>query len=910
MYGGISLAIYIHGVAQELLRIVRATSGADLGDDEVANIYREMSCQVRDQSPPWERRCPTRFVIDVLSGTSAGGINAVFLAKALAIRSQDLENLRQTWLEMADIDKILNRSGSPTQSLLDGMWMYQKLYKAFIDMNTSPRDPDLGYMQVEQLDLFVTTTDLNGVSIPIRLADMNVPEKVHKGDFNFRCDNIQLARGRHPDPLDVELDRLSRRDFDLQLDPMLAFACRCTSSFPIAFAPVKLADIKPVIGQAVYYRDRERFVELFRWIPSMPTFVTQRPLTVEQRELADGGYLDNKPFDWAVNALAFRATTLPHIRKLFFIDPFPEIAGADMDQLHFDFFENTIAGLVILPHYQTIREEIDRVKTMNRTQERLRFLQEQTIGGRPNVDFEATRVDVLTERYGSVYATYHVVRLFDCTDDLARTLCGLYTSAPSGDAFLAVRYLVRAWREATYAPNGENSKRLENEFFSDFDFSFRMRRAVHLLLWAQHGKKPELCDLMVRHLTRLHRQREQLTLANDTNLLWPAVVEAGKRLTWDYMKTILEPITDPERMVRAKAAYAENREALEALVRVVKERWSRVFDLNRDELQQLRDRDPHIKSEYQAFDYRDMVSLAFLEGSDVSEHATTEIYRISPADGIQPRAVRDNNGPKPDNPLEKKLAGYTVQAFGAFLKLDWRQNDILWGRLDACDRIVSAALNRQEDKPLRDDFVKRLQNAIVIQENNLRSTQYLAPAVRAIDGDRLQSYLRDQYLLPKWPTHKDSVRRIAEAVDIFGRMIEEDVGKKNRLTNWLRTGGGLVAQLVGLLAPRSFGRVFWDYWLALFGATSVVLFILASIIGQEQARTLGLYGMGATVVVWILSGIIGKLLDGLKVPKVVVRVAKWMLAAAVIVLIAIGIVHFRQEASDAWHRLLRMFGQG
>src|SRR5579864_5231103 len=160
MYGGISLCIYIHGVAQELLRLVRATSGACIADDAVAQIYREMSCWVRDQDPTKkddpDRRCRTRFVIDLLSGTSAGGINAVFLAKALALRSRDLQKLRETWLETADINKILNFRGlsEPKRSLLDGNLMYQKLYEAFRGMNDGPFDTDDGYAQVEQIDLF------------------------------------------------------------------------------------------------------------------------------------------------------------------------------------------------------------------------------------------------------------------------------------------------------------------------------------------------------------------------------------------------------------------------------------------------------------------------------------------------------------------------------------------------------------------------------------------------------------------------------------------------------------------------------------------------------------------------------------------------------------------------------------
>lgn len=252
MCGGVSLAIYIHGVAQELLRLVRATSGADLDGDEVAKLYQEMSGKVRDQASPDDpdKRCKTRFVIDILSGTSAGGINAVFLAKALAIRSKDLERLRQTWLETADMDKLLNRGGvfEPKRALLNGNWMYQQLYKALGDMNSEPKDVDDAYAPVERLDLFVTTTDLNGVSIPIRLADMAVPEKVHKGCFNFRCDAVKLAQGHTPRDLDIQLDKLARDDFQKDFDAMLAFASRCTSSFPIAFAPFKLHDIEGPVG--------------------------------------------------------------------------------------------------------------------------------------------------------------------------------------------------------------------------------------------------------------------------------------------------------------------------------------------------------------------------------------------------------------------------------------------------------------------------------------------------------------------------------------------------------------------------------------------------------------------------------------------------------------------------------------
>ena len=59
----------------------------------------------------------TRVVVDVISGTSAGGINGVFLAKAIA-HDLSQKSLRDLWFEEADIGKLLTgprpwtRSGS------------------------------------------------------------------------------------------------------------------------------------------------------------------------------------------------------------------------------------------------------------------------------------------------------------------------------------------------------------------------------------------------------------------------------------------------------------------------------------------------------------------------------------------------------------------------------------------------------------------------------------------------------------------------------------------------------------------------------------------------------------------------------------------------------------------------------
>ena len=67
---------------------------------------------------------------------------------------------------------------------------------------------------------------------------------------------------------------------------------------------------------------------------------------------------------------------------------------------------------------------------------------------------------------------------------------------------------------------------------------------------------------------------------------------------------------------------------------------------------------------------------------------TNELYRIEP---IRISAL--------DTKLAgargvDKLAGVKIGHFGAFFDADWRKNDILWGRLDACERLFNTVNDR------------------------------------------------------------------------------------------------------------------------------------------------------------------------------------------------------------------------
>ena len=56
------------------------------------------------------RQLDLRVITDVVAGASAGGINGIFLARALA-HDLPISNLRAMWLELADVTELLAPEG-------------------------------------------------------------------------------------------------------------------------------------------------------------------------------------------------------------------------------------------------------------------------------------------------------------------------------------------------------------------------------------------------------------------------------------------------------------------------------------------------------------------------------------------------------------------------------------------------------------------------------------------------------------------------------------------------------------------------------------------------------------------------------------------------------------------------------
>ena len=223
LYGGVSLAIYIYGVALEFLRVMRAADG------EAGNPYKELLDKTE-----------SKMVVDIISGTSAGGINGVLLAKALTsgLSSESFGLLRNIWLEAADLSSLLKPGRPEMAALLDENFFEERLSQGLqqIDGKANLNNPG-----IKALDLYVSSTDLYGriaseSELGSTFFDTPIESREYRRMFHFRF------RTKGYNEYDKELGN-KVDDFAGNMNATLVKACRATSAFPFALRPVTLRSI-------------------------------------------------------------------------------------------------------------------------------------------------------------------------------------------------------------------------------------------------------------------------------------------------------------------------------------------------------------------------------------------------------------------------------------------------------------------------------------------------------------------------------------------------------------------------------------------------------------------------------------------------------------------------------------------
>jgi patatin-related protein len=835
IYGGVSLAIYINGIVQEMLHLVRSTAIEETELSPVEQVYRKLANRVGTperandgltlvQTPTGKKtsrassplrpgkaalrkedagnKIHTKFVVDILSGTSAGGINAVYLAKALA-NNLNIESLARMWITEADLNLLMNDTKIdpsylqqvPPPSLLNGKWMYLKLLQALNAMN-----PDATALKsrivsslVDDLDLYCTSTDLYGLPVEIALTDENVKEERFRNFYHFK--RRIGASGSVAD------------DFTTEMDPFLAFAARCTSSFPFAFEPMELGDIADIVDSDSTFRQyrslqspESGIVQLFgkkiaklsgaakfAEICSIYQSIQARDqIDFQARPFGDGGYLDNKPFTYAIETLKQRHADLPVDRKLIYIEPGPENLDAaglkkKAKNARPNAIENSLDALVTLPRYETIRQDIENVIEWNADIARLHRVLDDI---NKEIEKASSAISSQTDHDDSNYQArdaYLRLRLSSSADQLTCALAqSIHVDTFSAEG-QALRSMVGEWRATKFTLLSDEQKFLD---LFDFDFcerAIRFLRTQLQLLPEDHTRKEaleSLADITRRFMGRRNRQLG-LSLSDLGD------GQAAFDCWTQYLRFIVDPKaaalaldekfpnpSSPQVSVPPASPLAELFQATDqgrdARVSWLFENWTKTeilspsFDAHGKPLprytfqeiigcigKQISEvygtitQDDRCKSDPQFVPPNGMTPLQYFMhcmialfgmcsashtsaldrfvlqdtyiypivfGTSLGEFEPVDIFRISPQD-TTPIAGTAPEGSKTPSP---PLRGASLGAFGAFLDQDWRMNDMLRGRLDGAERLITAILPDSDARTMavREDLIRQAQEAV------------------------------------------------------------------------------------------------------------------------------------------------------------------------------------------------------
>ncbi len=735
MYGGVSLAIYINGVAREFFRAVRGNG-----------VYKLLKA-LRD----------TDLVVDIVSGTSAGGINGILLAYALC-NDKDFASTANLWRRDGDIRRLLRSpdGSDPSQSILNSEGYYQpRLEDAFRGMEdyTPQDDVELNFnSNVKELDLFVTGTDVDG-NIYTQFDDAGHPIDVkdHRSIFVLKH---RAGRKEQFSPYPSYHDPNNNPAATFGA---LAKLARITSCFPAFFAPVHVSTDNA---------DEDRKLQLWGALGKDACFL-------------DGGVIDNKPFTYTLREIFNRTSTREVDRKLFYVEPDPERWTQPARATKPNILQAVLASLIGIPGYESISDDLKLLATHNTKLKQYRRLVSALKNQR-----SAARSDRATNGEASADSSlYEQSRLMSLSERVVR---GVLRKDGAEVHFSPEERRVAAELHTQFDKHLGKSRAL----FEDFDVSYRLRRLYHVVyvinsllygedllpakgtekmlqlekkykgLWAALNRQIEILEILQARMENLidgadfelHKKWESVRSGSAmpeevSDTIW---WEAGAALNMLLNTDIVIPATGEEIKIAAKlrdayrtslkkrapvdpqclnalsnqlkksVAYitqnfvtnnlktvSSNHNLLDildsyeaellsqfltthpGLVVRASQGWPKPLPVSPEAFREGCRANPDLRladvvhQAYYNFRALDEVLLPIELIGDLNEKDIVETIRISPADaekGFSSKSLAD------------KVSGDALYHFGSFFKRSWRSNDILWGRLDGCCQLIETLL--------------------------------------------------------------------------------------------------------------------------------------------------------------------------------------------------------------------------
>jgi patatin-related protein len=693
-----------------------------------------------------------RVLTDIVTGASAGGINAVFLAQAIH-SGHDLEPLTELWLANADVERLLDPDARPwsraaklwamplvwwllrrpgnavsesvapetraevrrkVSHLIRGRWFEPPfsgygfsnlLYDALMAVNSGePRAPLLP--PGHPLDLLVTATDFRGYLSVLRMhSPPSVEESEHRMPIAFRTKTPPNGGYNLAEPLE------------------LIMAARATASFPGAFPPLRLEEIDRLGREhGREWNGRAAFLERI-----MPVHVAHG--NEANVSLIDGSVLINAPFAAARAALASRPAQREVDRRFVYIDPRPDRFG-DIDRSidrPVGFFGAIFGSLSTIPREQPIRDNLEALERQSREAVRVSRI---VAALRPEVETAVEKLFGLTlfldrptpkrlaawrlkaqqaaaDRAGYAFQTYAQEKVAGILEALAAIVLAaapglmLHDSAPIVEQLR--RELDRRGLFSLAAPGGGLSEDAI-AFLRSHDLAFRIRRlrliARRLSVdWeADETIPPEALDAAREAIYGI--------------LALYFAQEGGANLGDDFAVVAAKVMDDPGAVLDAFAA----RRLLPEVDAEAEAKLAAALDEMPKELRR------RVLLAYLGFPFYDAATLPLLQNDDLTEFQAVKVDRISPEDA---RSIRTGG-------THATLRGTEFYNFGAFFSRAYRENDYLWGRLHGAERMIDLVASTVDGFAAADleAFKRRAFLAVLDEEEGRLQSKGLVEGIR------------------------------------------------------------------------------------------------------------------------------------------------------------------------------------
>ncbi|MGL5839199.1 MAG: patatin-like protein [Sphingorhabdus sp.] len=716
-YGGVSLAIYMHGITREIWHLVRA-SRAFLEDKPTSGgseaVYRDLLEMIEAKSGT-----RMRVLTDIIAGASAGGINGVFLAQAITT-GQSLEPLTDLWLKNADVEVLLDPDARPLSRFSKFWaapiaWAVLRRRGGAVERTVAEEAQDevatklsrfvrarwfqppfggLGFstllldalLAMEQqgasqsllpagqpLDLFVTVTDFHGHHEHLQLnSPTNVTETEHRISIGFSTRGNSVGK--------------------LADIPELVFAARATASFPGAFPPFTVRELDGLIkARAIRWDRRDAFLK--RVLPEQ--FAAG---TAEDAFLIDGSVLANAPFAQAIDALRNRPARREIDRRFVYIDPKPGLPSfrirgrgkpGDIEIKTPGFFATIFGATSDIPREQPIRDSLNTIEGRSRRIERMREITEhlqieveamiETMLGKtwflskPTPErmrkWRMTMLEKSAAATGYSYPAYAHLRMMGVLDDIVATARRAWPEG-NNEHFRKLREALwgevcrRGLNRMTGA-KGKVAAASSIAFFREQDVRFRIR-SLRFLARRLAEDVEETTELPVHAADGLRR-------AIYASLARYLEFETAEFLGAEIAHAARGGIDDPAALLDLLAAR-RNLEvadiatdtALNAALAAFPSEGTRIILLG-----------------YLGYILYDIATLPLLQGEGLDEFDPIKVDRISPDDAT---TIRKGGA-------AATLKGIEFNNFGAFFSRAYRENDYLWGRLHGIDRLIDIVLS-------------------------------------------------------------------------------------------------------------------------------------------------------------------------------------------------------------------------